>query len=61
MIPYDTSSFNNYGIGILNTIPYNYTITTTSSLLWNNTVQKEDSNELKINIKKTPIKFNFNL
>lgn len=38
-------------------VPYNYTITTSA---WP-TKLETDSNELKINIKKFQIKFNFNL
>ena len=58
MITYNTLPSLNC---IYNTTPYTPIITASSLLLDSNIQKKEDYNELKINIKKTPIKFNFNL
>ena len=52
-----TSDYTIYD-GVPYTYYYNPFVTTTTSLLHN---EEENSNELKINIKKSQIKFNFNL
>lgn len=62
-INYINSIASGYHTGLYynpTTYPYNYCYNTiTTSAL--STKSEINSNELKINIKKTPIKFNFNL
>lgn len=60
---YDLNSMTSlYGIN-LGGLEYNYPYftTTTDTCIKNTCTNTEDSNELKINVKKHQIKFNFNL
>jgi hypothetical protein len=58
MVNYDLNSMTSL---YLEGLSYPYFITTTDTCIKNTCTNTENSNELKINVKKHQIKFNFNL